>query len=118
ASFVQADVAAYWSSRDTYDGVVCLYTLFHLPRDEHTSMLATLADQLRSGGPLLMTFGADGGEFVASDWCGAEMAWSSFAPSTYRRLLAEAGFGIVHDGYEGEPTSEEHHWWVLAVNQS
>ncbi len=114
ANFEQADILEYEPRANTFDGVVCLYTLFHLPRDEHGVVVGRIAEWLKPGGALLVTLGTERGESVDEDWCGAGMAWTSLAPSSYRELFAKAGFEILDDAEQGGPEADEHHWWVLA----
>ena len=42
------------------------------------------------------------------------MAWSSYDPETYKRLLGEAGFEILEACFEGKPGDDEYRFWVLA----
>src|SRR5690606_9029251 len=44
---------------DSLDGVVALYSIIHLPRDEQAEMLARIAGWLKPGGILLANFSGE-----------------------------------------------------------
>jgi hypothetical protein len=97
-----------------YDGLICLYTLFHLPKAEHPAMIERMARHLRPGSPLLLTTGAAEGDSSEDNWCGGPMTWSSLDPDNYRDLLSTSGFDLLAAEYEGSPDAAEYHWWALA----
>lgn len=113
AEFVQADLSK-WNPETTFDAALSLYTIFHLPAEEHREVIEHIGRMLAPGAPLLVTLGTARGDSRADDWCGAPMAWSSLAPEAYREAFAETGFEIVEEATEGAPGDDEHHWWVLA----
>lgn len=117
AEFVEADLSK-WRPQTNFDGALCLYTLFHLPADEHRAVIERITSILTPEAPLLVTLGLSSGDSFADDWCGAPMAWSSLGPERYREIFAEVGFTIIEEGTEGAPGDEEHHWWVLAEGPS
>ena len=113
ATFILEDISEYEPDR-TFDGLICLYTLFHLPKADHPQMIERMARLLRPGSPLLLTTGAAEGDSSDQDWCGGPMTWSSLDPGTYRDLLTESGFELLAAEYEGSPDADEHHWWAMA----
>jgi SAM-dependent methyltransferase len=60
ASFLRADITKLTLPAATFDAVVCLYTLIHLPLEEQPPLLGRIAGWLRSGGWLLATTGHRG----------------------------------------------------------
>lgn len=95
ATFMVADMAELEFSRASFDVVTALYSLIHIPRDEHDALLGRVAGWLRPGGLFVATMGAaDNPGAVAPDWLGAPMYFSHFDAATNRRLVMEAGLTI------------------------
>ena len=94
--------------------VVCLYALFHLPREAHGDVLSRIASWLEPGtGRLLVTAGAgDNPGAVEPSWLGVPMFWSSFAPERFVELVAAAG--LEPDVAEVVDEGDERHLWVIA----
>jgi len=115
ARLICGDVGELPLPEASFDAVLSLYTIFHLPREQHGEMLRRIHRTLRPGGVCLLTFGTSDSAFgVEADWLGRKMAWSSYRPSVYGDLLGEAGLEILRSEFEGGPEEEEYHWWVLA----
>lgn len=105
ASFAQANMATVNLPRATFDAVVCLYALIHVPVEQHRAMLARIASWLKPGGVLLITTGETAATGTESDWLGvpgATMYWSHADWPTYQRWFAELGYDLVHDEFVAE----------------
>lgn len=90
------DASAVELEADSFDGVVSLFMLGHVPRAEQGPLLRRIAAWLRPRGWLLATFGtADAAGMVEDDWLGAPMFFASFDEETNRRLLTGAAFELV-----------------------
>lgn len=112
--FMVRDVLTLKPEEFAADGIVCLYTLFHLPRTQHGPWLKTIATYLKPGSPLLITMGEKDFEGW-HDFYGHQMWSSQFGPDTNRQLLAEAGFEIEID--EIDRSNFEAHQIVLATKK-
>ncbi|MGB2874202.1 MAG: class I SAM-dependent methyltransferase [Gaiellaceae bacterium] len=118
ARFVLGDVVEVELEDDSFDGVVSLFMLGHVPRAEQGLVLEHIASWLRPGGRLLATMGtADADDEVEDGWLGAPMFFASFDEETNRRLVAAAGFELVEARVV--PFEEPGHglvrfMWVLA----
>jgi SAM-dependent methyltransferase len=118
ASFVHADYTELDIAAGSFDAVVAILTLTHVPREEHADLFARIAGWLRDGGLFLCSLGAgDAAGSVDDDWLGAPMFFSHYDADTNRRLLGDAGFELLID--EVVPMVEEGHGearflWVLA----
>jgi SAM-dependent methyltransferase len=118
ARFVLGDATTLELDADSFDGVVSLFMLGHVPRAEQGPLLRRVAGWLRPGGWLLATLGAGEAEdAVEDDWLGAPMFFASFDEETNRRLLLAAGFELVEARVV--PIEEPGHgvisfMWVLA----
>ncbi len=92
ARFLQADATMLELEPETFDGVVSLFMLGHVPRAEQGPLLRRISGWLRPGGWLLATMGTAAAEdVVEQDWLGAPMFFACFDETTNRRLLAESG---------------------------
>lgn len=93
-------------------GIVCLYALFHTPRETHAATLAKFYSYLDKDGILLITMGAFDWEGEKKNFHGAPMAWSQFDPATNSKLVADAGFQILID--TTDTSGDEQHQIILA----
>jgi SAM-dependent methyltransferase len=116
ATFVHADAAELELPAGSFDAVVSLYMLGHVPRGEQPGLLRRIAEWLRPGGYLLATLARGADEGVEEDWLGAPMFFSSFDEETNRRHLRAAGFELLRDETIGqlEHGTEARFQWVLA----
>ena len=118
ASFVHTDYTELEVAAGSFDAVVAILTLTHVPRDEHAVLLAQIAHWLREGGFLLCSLGAaDMPGAIEEDWLGAPMYFSHYDADTNRGLVRAAGFELLRD--EVVTMNEEGHGeatflWVLA----
>ena len=96
ASFQCADATELALESGSFDAVVSLFMLGHVPRAEQAPLLGSIASWLRGGGYLLATMGtADAHDEVDENWLGAPMLFASFDEVADRRLLADAGFALI-----------------------
>lgn len=118
ARFLHGDALAIELDAASFDAVVSLFMLGHIPRAEQARLLGRIAGWLRPGGHALLTFGVgDIDDEVEAEWLGAPMFFASFDPDTNRAMLAAAGFEILRDRIV--PIDEPGHGrvsfqWVLA----
>jgi SAM-dependent methyltransferase len=93
--------------------VVAFWTLIHVPRVFHASLLEAVHTWLRSGGLFAGTLGSgDNPADHVPDFHGAPMYWSHFDAENNRRLLREAGFDVLQaDEIEDEGETP---LWVVA----
>ncbi len=114
AEFVEGDFSEMKFDKKSYNGILALYSIFHIYRDQHKKLLENIYKTLTDGGVALMTFGTSGSEYCEEeDFCGTKMAWSTFEPEIYKQYFNEIGFKIREETYEGKPGDEEYHYWVM-----
>ncbi len=115
AKFIKGDFSKFEFGKQKFDGIISLYAIFHIPREEHKDLFIKMYNLLSKNGVILVTLGTSGSKYSEEqNWCGAPMAWSTYNPDTYKQILNEIGFKIIEDAFEGNPGDEEYHYWVLA----
>jgi len=116
AAFLEADMAELRLAPGSFDGVVALYSILHLPREEHGPLFERIAGWLVPGGFMLVTLGAVDDPGSIEQWLGVPMFFSSHDPEANRSLIADAGFDPVVDEVleTPEPSGPVCFHWVLA----
>ncbi|KAJ5502058.1 Methyltransferase type 11 [Penicillium fimorum] len=100
-NLIPGDMMELKFSPEHFDAVVAMYSIFHLPRDEQTTILRRIFDWLKPGGQLLANFPETG--FASSSdqsWLGGTkgaMHWSGWGRDEMRRILADIGFEVEID---------------------
>jgi len=118
ARFVRADAAEVDFEPESFDAVVSLFMLGHVPRAKQRPLLERIFEWLAPGGWLLATFGtANTDDEVEPDWLGAPMFFASYDEEWNRRAVESAGF--VLEEARVVPFEEPGHgvvsfMWVLA----
>ncbi|GAC1642892.1 MAG: class I SAM-dependent methyltransferase [Candidatus Dormibacteraceae bacterium] len=115
ATFVCADMAALAFPDASFDAVVCLYAIIHLPLGEQPRFLRNVARWLRPGGVLIATVGHGAWTGTERDWLGVpggDMWWDHADAETYRRWLGEAGLVVEDERFVPEGTGG--HTFVFA----
>jgi SAM-dependent methyltransferase len=102
ATIIHGDIIGQSFEPSSFDGVVSLYTLFHLPREEHLPLLERVARWLGPGGHLLATVAeSDRPGYTEDDFFGATMYWSHFESKWYEDVLRDLEFSILQRGVVG-----------------
>jgi cyclopropane fatty-acyl-phospholipid synthase-like methyltransferase len=118
ARLLKADMTDISLAPETFDAVVALHSIIHVPRAEHSALLGNIHRWLKPGGGFLATWALGEWEGEESDWegWGAPMRWSHHDGEANLGLLRGAGFAI--ESAEVRPTrgarGEESWLWVLA----
>jgi len=115
--FLHGDLASIEFPTASFDAVVSFYTLEHIPRQEHSSVLQRIYRWLKPGSWLLLSMEAADVEGVMAEWLGVPMFMSSFDADTVRRLVGEVGFEVVETAIEAqvEQSREVSYLGLLAV---
>ena len=116
ATFVHADFTELDFPAEAFDAVTALYSIVHVPRDEHAAFFRRIRGWLRPGGLFLASLSHIGGPDRIEEWLEVEMFFSGFDAETNRGLLLEAGFELLVDEvvWMREPEGETAFLWVLA----
>jgi ubiquinone/menaquinone biosynthesis C-methylase UbiE len=93
---VQGDMTALPFAANSFDAVSAMYSLIHVPLDDHQATISEFSRVLRPGGALLVTEGGVEWTGTNDDWLdsGTEMRWSMAGPAATRDNLETAGFDV------------------------
>lgn len=118
-AFICGDVTAMQFPAASFDAIVALYSMIHMPLDVQPRLLVAFATWLTEDGVLLLTAGAEACIGVDPDWLGggAPMWWSHPDAATYRTWLTDAGFGIEKEGYVPDGNAEHSMFWARHSGQ-
>jgi len=111
ARFEQADMATWEHEPGTFDAVVALYSLIHVPIQDQRNLLPKIRRWLRRGGYLLAIVGFERWTGI-EDYFGAAMFWDHADRETYLAWLTAAGLAPVWDRFV--PEGNGGHTLVLA----
>jgi cyclopropane fatty-acyl-phospholipid synthase-like methyltransferase len=111
ATFVQADMATWDAEASSFDAIVSLYALIHVPLQDQRDLFPRLARWLRPAGYLLAIVGHEQWTGV-EEYLGAPMFWDHADAATYVEWLEAAGLVVHWHRFIPEGTSG--HTLVLA----
>ena len=117
AEFVLADMTRLCFTGATFDAAAAFYSITHVPRDEHLSLLKDIYRILKPSGLLMVTMGAGNlPDTVENDWLGIPMFFSHFNSDKNESLIIEAGFDIISatDEKEWEYDRPVCFHWIVA----
>jgi 2-polyprenyl-3-methyl-5-hydroxy-6-metoxy-1,4-benzoquinol methylase len=114
ASFLRADVSTVEFRAESFDAVVCLYALFHLPLAEQPPILRRIRTWLRPSGWLLVMTGQEAWTGMEEGWLGGQtpMWWSHADAATYRSWLDEAGLEVTAQEFVPEDDGGHALFWA------
>jgi ubiquinone/menaquinone biosynthesis C-methylase UbiE len=98
ADFLKMDINNITFPENTFEGLISVYTLFHIPRKNHLQIFKTFFDILKPGGILLINSGAGSGSEGMSNFFGVPMFWSNWSTEKTLELVKEAGFSVLFEG--------------------
>lgn len=121
---IQGDMMELEFGQEQFDAVLAMYSIFHLPRNEQTTILRRIFEWLKPGGQLLANFADTGFASLSNQsWLGGTkgaMHWSSWGRDETRRILKDIGFvmeidEVVVDSEEENGVSQSVAFhWILA----
>jgi 2-polyprenyl-3-methyl-5-hydroxy-6-metoxy-1,4-benzoquinol methylase len=114
ATFIRADITEMSFQPGSFDAVICLYALIHMPLDRQPRLLHDIAGWLRPGGWLLVTTGQDAWTGTQDNWLGghATMWWSHADAPTYRSWIHGAGLELTGEQFIPEGDSGHALFWA------
>lgn len=91
-----------------FDGIIEWWCLFHLPKQDHLSMIQRFASWLKPGGVIEFTTGDRAYEDKSSAMLNQELDFYSLDPDEYEQCLKKFGFEILLR----ESDQEQHLVWI------
>ncbi|MBN2230098.1 MAG: class I SAM-dependent methyltransferase [Candidatus Thorarchaeota archaeon] len=96
---------------DTFDGIICVYTLWHILRSNHRTIIHNFHKMLKTNGILVLNTGIYESEGM-SQFFGEPMLWSTSDPRKTLEFVEEIGFSIVFEGIL--TLGGEKQYWIFA----
>jgi len=119
--FVCADVTSIDFDPSSFDAVVAICSIFHLPREQQSALFQSIHRWLKPGGYLLCTLSHHHEAGYTEDgFFGVTMYWSNYSLEEYLETLAGVGFQVLETsstarGYDDTTLGDtEDHPLVLA----
>lgn len=109
AIFFIGDMTEVSFPPETFDAIVSLLAIIHVPREEHANLFRKMHAMLKDGGLVLLTLGSE--DWVSSHddrFFGVKMYWSHYDKETSKRIVEKAGFRFVQSSIEGEEFHGQH----------
>ena len=116
--FLLADMASLPLRPGSFDAIAALYSVIHVPREQHVELWADLFALLQPERRLFVVLGTTEWVGTESDWLvpGVEMYWSQFDSDTSCRMLEDAGFRILTTELIPDPLGDGGlHLYVVAA---
>ena len=114
-SFYQGNILTLDFSDNSFDGIICVYTLWHIPRKDHSSIIRNFHRMLKENGILVINTGIHESEGM-SQFFGEPMLWSTNDPMKTLAFVKERGFDII---FEGVLTlGGERQYWIFAKKEA
>ena len=110
-TFLQKDILELDFPAETFDALVCVYTLWHIPRELHTEIFDNFKRILKQNGILMINTGIRESEGL-SLFFGEPMLWSNNNPKDTLQYIKELGFEIIKDGVFEH--GGEYQYWLFA----
>lgn len=123
ATFVAGDMAALSFEPASFDGVVCFFAIFHLPRAQQRDVLSKIHSWLRPGGMLVVNFATMDQEEIRAEMMGQGLFWSSYGVEDSKAMVMDVGLEVAEaevleagDGLieESDPDHGVMFLWVAA----
>ncbi|TFF87101.1 MAG: class I SAM-dependent methyltransferase [Promethearchaeota archaeon] len=111
ANFIEMNALEMPFEKNKFDGIISVYTLFHIPRIEHENLFKKFYEILRPKGILMINSGVSESE-GRSNFFGVPMFWSNFSPDKTLSLVKKTGFSITFEGVLER--GGEIQYWIFA----
>ena len=113
--FVRGDLGSVEFPARSFDAVVSFYTLEHIPRKEHKTVLGRIYRWLKPGGYVLLSIEAGDFDDEVGEWLSVPMFISCYDPETMKQMVIEAGFELLEAVIETqmEKDNEVPFLWLL-----
>jgi 2-polyprenyl-3-methyl-5-hydroxy-6-metoxy-1,4-benzoquinol methylase len=111
ASFYQKNILELDFQNNTFDGIICVYTLWHIPRTDHSSIINNFHRMMKENGILVINTGVFESDGM-STFFGERMLWSNNNPQKTLEFVKQTGFEILFEGILN--LGGEQQYWIFA----
>lgn len=111
AIFLNKDLKDLDFKEESFDGIISVYTLFHIPKKQHENILEKFFKILKPGGIMLINTGISESEGI-STFFGEPMFWSNYDPKKTLEIVKSVGFSILFEGVLVR--GGEFQYWIYA----
>jgi 2-polyprenyl-3-methyl-5-hydroxy-6-metoxy-1,4-benzoquinol methylase len=114
AQFLRDDITRVQFPAASFEAIVCLYAIIHVPQELQPALITKIASWLRPNGWLLMTAGQEAWTGSQERWLGGTktMWWSQLDAESYRQLMKIAGLEVVEQRFIPEGSSGHSLFWA------
>ena len=97
STFIKMDMKRLEFPKESFDGIVCLYSIFHVPRRYHLGILKSFRRILKQRGFLTVHMGWGEWAGIEENWLGggAPMYWSHYGRGRNLALIRKAKLDII-----------------------
>jgi cyclopropane fatty-acyl-phospholipid synthase-like methyltransferase len=96
--------------KNTFDGIISVYTLFHVPKKNHFEIFRKFFEILKPRGILLINTGISESE-GKTYFFGVPMFWSNYNPKTTLDIIKKVGFSVITEGILQR--GGEYQYWIF-----
>jgi ubiquinone/menaquinone biosynthesis C-methylase UbiE len=111
ARFYQKNILTLDFPDDSFDGIICVYTLWHIPRSNHPTITQNFHRMIKDNGILVINTGIYESEGM-SNFFGEPMLWSTRDPKKTLAVVKDLGFEIIFEGILN--LGGERQYWIFA----
>ena len=111
AKFIKKDMTKLNFKTNSFDGIMALYSIIHVPRKEHFLIFQNFHNILKPNSIMLVSMCSNEIEREA-DFHGERMYWSCYNPKKSLQIIKDAGFKIIFA--KNLIRGGEKYYWVLA----
>ncbi|MCP1384110.1 class I SAM-dependent methyltransferase [Runella salmonicolor] len=117
AHFEVADMSILSFPASSFEGIIALYSIIHVPLAEQPALIKAVYQWLKPNGYFLCVVGADEWTGTEANWIesGTLMYWSQADAATYQSWFIESGFKIVEHCFVPEGTSGHAFFFVQKI---
>jgi ubiquinone/menaquinone biosynthesis C-methylase UbiE len=114
-TFIKMDMNDLKFDENSFDGIISVYSLFHIPKKNHFDIFKKAYKLLKHGGILLINSGVSESE-GKSNFFGVPMFWSNHSPEYTLKLVKDAGFSIIFEGVLLR--GGEYQYWIFGTKEA
>jgi len=110
ATFIVSDMASLQYPSGSFDGIIALYSIIHVPLNEQEQLFRSIFRWLKPGGCFLCTVGVEAWTGTEENWItrGTTMYWSHAAVEQYLTWAEAIGFTLIKKEHMAENETATH----------